>query len=186
VLGDPTRVVLLQLHLAIRAPTRGYLSIQQCTSSNGEKGSKNEKASHQYTYHVLIQGALQHLREICRRRALPRAIQTVGRFSDISKYRQTVILNNNYTYASGSQSLVLRHTSQPVPSTRDMYKSNHTYHRRTFLSSLLKSFLRILLKIWRGISRDPKYKAISEMYKYVPTDRISQYREPQVSLIPDR
>jgi len=43
VLGDPTRVVLLQLHLAIQAPTRGYLSIQQCTSSNGEKGSKNEK-----------------------------------------------------------------------------------------------------------------------------------------------
>jgi hypothetical protein len=51
VLGDPTRVVLLQLHLAIWVPTHGYLSIQQCTSSNGEKGSKNEKASHQYTYH---------------------------------------------------------------------------------------------------------------------------------------
>jgi len=95
-------------------------------------------------------------------------------------------LNNNYTYASGSQSLVLRHTSQPVLSTRDMYKSNHTYYRRTFLSSLLKSFLRILLKVWRGITRDPKYKAISETYKYVLTDRRSQYREPQVSLIPDR
>jgi len=48
-----------------------------------------------------------------------------------------------------------------------MYKSNHTYYRRTFLSSLLKSFLRILLKIWRGITRDPKYKAIPETYKYV-------------------
>jgi hypothetical protein len=69
---------------------------------------------------------------------------------------------------------------------RDMYKSNHTYYRRTFLSSLLKSFLRILLRIWRGITRDPKYKAIPEMYKYVLTDRRSQYRDPQVSLIPDR
>ncbi len=95
-------------------------------------------------------------------------------------------LNNNYTYASDSQSLVLRHTSQPVLSTRDTYKRNHTYYRRTFLSSLLKSFLRILLEIWRGITRDPKYKAISEMYKYILTDRRSQYREPQVSLIPDR
>jgi hypothetical protein len=36
----------------------GYLSIQQCTSSNGKKGSENEKASHQYMYHVPIQGAL--------------------------------------------------------------------------------------------------------------------------------
>jgi hypothetical protein len=95
-------------------------------------------------------------------------------------------LNNYYTYASDSQSLVLRHTSQPVLSTRDMYKSNHTYYRRTFLSSLFQSFLRILLKIWRGITRDPKYKAISEMYKYILTDRRSQYREPQISLIPDR
>ena len=87
-------------------------------------------------------------------------------------------LNNNYTYASDSQSLVLRHTSQLVLNTRDMYKSNHTYYRRTFLSSLLKSFLRILLKIWRGITRDPKYKAIPETYKYVLTDRRSQYRDP--------
>ena len=62
-----------------------------------------------------------------------------------------------------------------------MCKSNHTYYRRTFLSSLLKSFLRILLKI-----RDPKYKAIPETYKYVLADRRSQYRDPQVSLIPDR
>jgi hypothetical protein len=67
-----------------------------------------------------------------------------------------------------------------------MYKSNHTYYRRTFLSSLLKSFLRILLKIWRGITRNPKYKAIPEMYKYILTNRRSQYRDPQVSLIPDR
>jgi hypothetical protein len=78
-------------------------------------------------------------------------------------------LNNNYTYASDSQSLVLRHTSQLVLNTRDMYKSNHTYYRRTFLSSLLKSFLRILLKIWRGITRDPKYKAISDVQ--ICTDR---------------
>jgi len=67
-----------------------------------------------------------------------------------------------------------------------MYKSNLTYYRRTFLSSLLKSFLRILLKIWRGITRDPKYKAIPETYKYVQTNKRSQYRDPQVSLIPDR
>jgi len=54
-----------------------------------------------------------------------------------------------------------------------MYKSNHTYYKRTFLSSLLKSFLRILLGIWRGITRDPKYKAIPETYKYIQihTDR---------------
>ena len=67
-----------------------------------------------------------------------------------------------------------------------MYKGNQTYYRRTFLSSLLKSCLRILLKIWRGITRDPKYKAIPKTYKYVLTDRRSKYREPQVSLIPDR
>jgi len=53
---------------------RGYLSIQQCTSSNGEKGSENENASHQYTYHIPIQGALRLLQEICRTQALPRAI----------------------------------------------------------------------------------------------------------------
>jgi hypothetical protein len=95
-------------------------------------------------------------------------------------------LNNNYTNTPDSQSPVLRHTSKPVLSTRDMSKSNHTYYRRTFLSSLLKSFLRILLKIWRGITKDPKYKAIPETYIYILTDRRSQYREPQVSLIPDR
>jgi hypothetical protein len=67
-----------------------------------------------------------------------------------------------------------------------MYKSNLTYYRRTFLSSLLKSFLRILLKIWREITRNPKYKAIPETYKYVQTNKRSQYRDPQVSLIPDR
>jgi len=43
----------------------GYLSIQQCTSSNGEKGCENENASHQYVYHVPIQGALHRLQEIC-------------------------------------------------------------------------------------------------------------------------
>jgi len=67
-----------------------------------------------------------------------------------------------------------------------MYKSNLTYYRRTFLSSLLKFFLRILLKIWREITRNPKYKAIPEAYKYVQTNKRSQYRDPQVSLIPDR
>jgi len=67
-----------------------------------------------------------------------------------------------------------------------MYKSNHTYYRRTFLSSLLKSFLRILLKIWRGITRDPKYKAIPEAYKYILIRGRFWYREPQVYLIPDR
>jgi hypothetical protein len=97
-----------------------------------------------------------------------------------------IALNNNYTNAQDSQSLVQRYTSKPVLSTRDMYKSYHTYYRRTFLSSLLKSFLRILLKIWRGITRDPNYKAIPETYKYILTDRRSQYRDPQVSLIPDR
>jgi len=53
---------------------RGYLAIQQCTSSNGEKGSENENASHQYMYHVPIQGALHRLQEICRMQALPRSI----------------------------------------------------------------------------------------------------------------
>jgi hypothetical protein len=101
-------------------------------------------------------------------------------------YWKLTALNNNYTNTPDSQSLVLRHTSKPALSTRDIYKGNHTYYRRTFLSSLLKSFLRILLKIWRGITRDPKYKAIPETYKYVLTDRISQYKEPQVCLIPER
>jgi hypothetical protein len=32
----------------------------------------------------------------------------------------------------------------------------------------------------------PKYKAILETYKFILTDRRSQYREPQVSLIPVR
>jgi hypothetical protein len=67
-----------------------------------------------------------------------------------------------------------------------MYKSNLTYYRKTFLSSLLKSFSRILLKIWRGITSNPKYKAIQEMYKYVQTNKRSQYRDPKVSLIPYR
>jgi hypothetical protein len=67
-----------------------------------------------------------------------------------------------------------------------MYKSSLTYYRRTFLSSLLKSFSRIFLKFWRGITRNPKYKAIPETYKYVQTNKRSQYRDPQVSLILDR
>ena len=85
-----------------------------------------------------------------------------GHFSVVSKYWQLIILNNNYINMPTSQSLVLKHANQPFLSTRDLSKSNHTYYRRTFLSSLLKSFLRSLLKIWRRISRDPKYKAVPD------------------------
>jgi len=74
---------------------------------------------------------------------LPRAIQTVGRFSDISKYRQTVILNNNNINKSASQSLVPEHTSQPVFSTRDIYRSNHTYYRKNLLKFPSKTLLKI-------------------------------------------
>jgi hypothetical protein len=35
-------------------------------------------------------------------------------------------------------------------------------------------------------NKRPKYKAIPETYKYVQTNKRLQYREPQVSLIPDR
>jgi hypothetical protein len=85
-------------------------------------------------------------------------------------------------------------TSQELPTAVAAQNYPHRVTRllnMILISSLLKSFLRILLirillKIWRGITRDPKYKAIPKTYKYVLTDRRSQYREPQVSLIPDR
>ena len=51
----------------------------------------------------------------------------VGGFSGISMHWKLIALNNNYTSTPDNQSLVLIHTSKPVLSTRDTYKSNHIY-----------------------------------------------------------
>jgi len=60
-----------------------------------------------------------------------------------------VVLNNNHTDLLIGQSLILEHANHVATSTGDLSKSKHTYRRRGFLGSLLESFSRSLLEIWR-------------------------------------